>query len=302
MSKPLVFNVQRFSVHDGDGIRTSIFFKGCPLSCAWCHNPEGRSFKKELMFYEDRCTGCGACSANCPLGAVSIKNGRSFTDRKKCIACGKCVDFCIFNAREIVGEEIEVEKLAERATKDYHFYESSGGGVTLSGGEVMAQDMDYLLELLKILYKKGISVNIDTSGDVPYESLKAVLPYVDTFLYDIKALSPDIHKKYIGRSNERILDNLKRLNDEGAKINIRIPVIPGVNDGEEMEKIISFVREYLNPVKVNLLPYHKVGTDKAERIGKEATMQVFSPPSSEEMQKLADLWKGAGFKNVAIGG
>lgn len=301
MAKPLVINIQRFSIHDGDGIRTTIFFKGCPLSCAWCHNPESCSFRRELMFYEERCTGCGACAAVCPNGAIEIKDGRAVTDRKKCTGCGKCAPFCIHNAREVVGEEIEVRDLAKRAMRDFHFYESSGGGVTLSGGEVMAQDLNYLLDLMKILNKNGVSIDIDTCGDVPYERFQAVLPYVDTFLYDMKAFSSEVHRKYTGRPNERILDNLKKLTEAGAKINIRIPVVPGVNDGEEMKKTVDFAKKYLKPVRINLLPYHKVGTDKGERIGK-AGRETFTPPPGEEMEELAELWRENGFQNVVIGG
>lgn len=298
---PLVMNIQRFSIHDGDGIRTTIFFKGCPLSCAWCHNPEGCSFKRELMFYEERCVGCGACVPQCPQKAIQISDGKAVTDREVCTGCGACTASCVCSARETAGEEIPARELARRAMRDFHFYENSGGGVTLSGGEVMAQNPGYLMELLKIFQQNGISVDIDTCGDVPYERLKAVLPYTDTFLYDMKAFSSEVHKKYTGRPNGRILENLKRLTADGAKINIRIPVIPGVNDKTEMERMAAFAEKFLKPVRINLLPYHRVGTDKRLRLG-QRTGEDFTPPSGQEMEELAALWKKHGFSNVEIGG
>ena len=190
MKKPLIINIQKFSVHDGDGIRTTVFFKGCPLSCRWCHNAESRSWNRELMFFSERCSGCGRCAAVCPEKGIAVKEQE--------------------------------------------------GGVTLSGGEAMAQDMDYMENLLVRLQSEGIPVNMDTCGEAPFERFERVLPYIHTFLYDIKAVTPELHREYTGVSNERILENLKNLTLAGARVHIRVPVIPEVNgDDEEMGKIMQ---------------------------------------------------------------
>lgn len=301
VGKPLIINVQRFSVHDGDGIRTTVFFKGCPLSCAWCHNVESHSFKKELMFYQDRCQGCGACLALCSPKAIHISNGKAVTDRELCIACGSCVEACTNNAREIVGKEMTASQLADLLMRDYQFYETSGGGVTLSGGEPMAQDPEYILELVKELKDHNCSVNIDTCGHVSYHRFENLLPYIDVFLYDIKAITPEIHLEYTRRDNKLILENLVKLNSSGARINIRIPVIPGVNDGEEMDRIIEFVEKNIDPMKVSLLPYHKIGYDKAQRLGKDI-VQEFKEPSLEEMEAIKEKWMDHGITKIEIGG
>ena len=309
MKKPLIINIQKFSVHDGGGIRTTVFFKGCPLSCRWCHNAESRSWNRELMFFSERCSGCGRCAAVCPEKGIAVKEQEggmhkiAVTDRALCTACGSCTDFCISNARSIVGEEMEAEELVRILRQDRQFYEDSGGGVTLSGGEAMAQDMDYMENLLVRLQSEGIPVNMDTCGEAPFERFERVLPYIHTFLYDIKAVTPELHREYTGVSNERILENLKNLTLAGARVHIRVPVIPEVNgDDEEMGKIIRFVKEYAKPVKISLLPYHNTGKDKAVRVGAES--MEFSVPTGERMEELKALWLQAGFREgeVQIGG
>lgn len=298
MRLPNIINVQRFSIHDGDGIRTTVFFKGCPLACRWCHNPESQSFAKQLMFDKEKCTGCGACSASCG----------SAMDWEACHRaagweCGfSCVEACIWNARCVVGEQMTVEELTALLLRDRAFYERSGGGVTLSGGEVMAQDMDYLMALLKQLSREEIPVNIDTCGEAPYERFLQVMDYTDTFLYDLKAVSDDIHRAYTGKGNERILDNLKRLSRDGARINLRIPVISEVNGSDaEMERMLSFAKEFVSVTQVNLLPYHRAGSDKWSRLGME-DRDMFCPPSGERMEQLRQMWIKAGISPVHIGG
>ena len=179
--KPLVFNIQKFSTHDGDGVRTTIFFKGCPLKCRWCHNPESQRYEKELIFHHNKCVVCGKCVVKCPQQANSIVDGKLVFDRDKCTACGVCTDWCIKEAREIAGKEYTVDELVKEAKKDQIFYEQSGGGVTLSGGEVMAQNIDYIEQLCKRLHREGISVFIDTSGYTKYENLKRLIPFADVF-------------------------------------------------------------------------------------------------------------------------
>ena len=217
-----------------------VFFKGCPLSCLWCHNPESQRRPKELMVFHDRCTLCGECVKRCPAQAISLTQDKVVLDRDACTACGVCTDWCLNNAREIAGREYTVQELVKEAEKDRMFYESSGGGITLSGGEVMIQDMDFIEKLCRILHGKGYSVNIDTCGYAPYGNFKRILPFVDTFLYDIKAMDPEIHKHFMGVDNALILENLKKLNEDGASISIRIPTIDGVNADEAfMNQVIE---------------------------------------------------------------
>ena len=303
MKLPTIINIQKFSIHDGDGIRTTVFFKGCPLSCVWCHNPESQKFSKEIMFYSDRCTGCGICAMHCPQKAITIKDGLAFTNSELCNKCGLCTEYCNNEARAFIGENKTVDELVKRLTKDYMFYEESGGGITLSGGEVMCQNMDYIEELVKKLNKKGMSVDIDTSGYAPFENFERIIPYVDTFLYDMKAMNPEVHKKFIGVDNSLILENLEKLAQKKAKINIRIPVIEGVNAcDEEQDAMIKFAKEKLGYVKVNLLPYHNTGKDKYERLGRKYQDECIGKPSKERMEELKEKWNNAGFSNVKIGG
>jgi pyruvate formate lyase activating enzyme len=306
MATPYVFNIQKYSIHDGDGIRTTIFFKGCPINCAWCHNPESQRYNKELLYFRDRCNGCGKCIVKCPNGANTMgEDGRVILDRSKCNACGICADWCLGSARDMAGKEYTVKDLVKEAEKDRQFYEQSGGGITLSGGEVMVQDMDYIEQLCKILHNKGYSVNIDTCGYAPYENFKRILPYVDTFLYDIKAMDNDVHKKFIGTDNTLILENLKKLSADGAKINIRIPTIVGVNATEEfMNDVVTFLKENSIGVKqVNLLPYHNTGKHKYSKLDRDyAVGELLEKPSAESMELFQNIFVKNGFNNTKIGG
>ena len=305
MATPYVFNVQKYSIHDGDGIRTTIFFKGCPINCAWCHNPESQRFDKELLYFKDRCTGCGKCVQRCPNGANTMVDGKAELDRSKCNACGVCADWCIATARDIAGKEYTVKELVKEAEKDRQFYEESGGGITLSGGEVMSMDMDYIEQLCKILYNKGYSVNIDTCGYAPYEDYKRILPYIDTFLYDIKVMDKADHEKFIGVDNELILENLKKLSADGAKINIRIPTVKGVNATEEfMQAVVDFLKGNNISVKqVNLLPYHNTGKHKYSKLDREYdTDGIMEKPSAESMELFKNIFVKNGFNNTKIGG
>lgn len=305
MATPYVFNVQKYSIHDGDGIRTTIFFKGCPVNCAWCHNPESQRYHKELLYFKDRCTGCGKCVQHCPNGANTIIDGKAELDRSKCTVCGICTDWCLSTTRDIAGKEYTVKELVKEAEKDRQFYEQSGGGITLSGGEVMCQDMDYIEELCRILYDKGYSVNIDTCGYAPYENFKRILPYVDTFLYDIKALDKQTHEKFIGVDNTLILENLKKLSADGARINIRIPTISGVNATEEfMNSVVNFLKENsISVAQVNLLPYHNTGKHKYSKLDRDYdTEGIFEKPSEESMELFQNIFVKNGFNNTKIGG
>lgn len=302
---PYIFNIQKFSTHDGDGVRTTIFFKGCPLRCMWCHNPESQHYYKELIFHQHKCTACGRCVAKCKQGANSIVDGKIVFDRSKCTACGVCTDWCITEARELAGKEYTVDALVKEAMKDKIFYEQSGGGVTLSGGEVMAsQHMDYVEEVCRRLHENGVSVFIDTSGYTDYENLKRILPYVDVFLYDIKVMDPEDHKKYIGVDNALILDNLKKLSDEGAGLYIRLPIIQQVNATDEhIESVIHFLKENnIHARQVNLLPYHDIGKGKYASLDMEYHDDEMSVPVSELMEHFKSMFVEQGFNKVNIGG
>lgn len=301
---PFITNIQKYSIHDGDGIRTTIFFKGCPLQCRWCHNPETQKFYKQILVDAKKCTGCETCLLTCPNEAIQIVDGKAVTDAERCSACGECTTFCLRNIRELAGKEYTVRELVKEIMKDEMFYEESGGGVTLSGGEVMCMDMDFIETLVKSLCRKGVSVTIDTCGFAPYDNFKRILPYIDTFLYDIKAIDTSLHKEFTGVDNTLILDNLERLSADGAKIYIRIPVIKGVNaDTESMKSMIRWIQEHkINAAQVNLLPYHNTGSNKYNRLGTVYKGIDFETPAKEEMLNFAEMFYVAGFHNTKIGG
>jgi pyruvate formate lyase activating enzyme len=300
-----ITNIQKYSIHDGDGIRTTVFFKGCHLNCWWCHNPETQKFEPELQVDTPKCTGCGRCEAVCPEGAITIsEEGKAVTDRSKCVVCGKCENACLGNYRTLVGRNYTVKELVKICMQDQMFYEESGGGVTLSGGEVMAMDTDYIQSVVKALWREGVDVDIDTCGQAPWSNYEAILPYVHTWLYDIKVMDEEKHKKYIGMGNKVILDNLRGIAKAGARIYIRIPTIREVNgDPESMQEIIDFLKENdIRPPQVNLLPYHSTGSHKYGKLGREYPAKDLTTPTDEEMNEFVRQWNEAGFSNVKIGG
>nr|WP_300832641.1 glycyl-radical enzyme activating protein [uncultured Acetatifactor sp.] len=315
MGIPLLFNIQKYSIHDGEGIRTTVFFKGCPLSCSWCHNPESQRFEAELLFHADRCTGCGACSQACPQKAVSMESlpppdpalpGKFLPrlDRSLCQGCGACVPACPYGAREAAGKEYPLPELIRLLEKDWMFYERSGGGITLSGGEPLAQDMDYIEELARRLHASGYSVDIDTCGHVPYEHIRRVLPYVDTFLYDIKLIDPQAHLEHTGVDNRLILENLKALSADGGKIQIRLPLIDGVNATEKhLTDIISFLQDNaINPYRINLLKYHSTGSGKYARLDRLYGGASMGSPDAQWLHQAEQLFRQSGFQNIQTGG
>ena len=253
--KATIFDIERNSYVDGPGIRTTVFFKGCNLRCSWCHNPESQSAVPQMMFYKNKCTGCG-----------------------------KCTIYCHHDAREICGKEYTVDEVLKEILKDKTFYDNSGGGVTFSGGECMLQ-IDFLEEILKECKKNGIHTAVDTAGHVPFECFEQIIPYTDLFLYDVKCYDSDKHRQYTGASNELILSNLGRLLKMGIAIWVRIPIIPTVNDSEEeMLNIKKFIISCGSPEKIELLPYHAMGEHKYAAIGKQ--VQTFSVPSKEKISQL----------------
>lgn len=300
----LITNIQKYSIHDGDGIRTTVFFKGCPLQCRWCHNPETQVFGKQILVDLEKCTGCGSCASECPQQAIVVRDKKAVTDWTHCKACGICTMYCLSNIREMAGKEYTVKALLKELAKDEVFYEESGGGVTLSGGEVLCMDMEFIEALAKGLNRKGITVTIDTCGFAPYDNFKRILPYTDTFLYDIKLMDSEKHKKFTGVDNRLILENLKYLSKDGARIYLRIPVIQGVNaELETMKEIIHWLSvNQIHAAQVNLLPYHDTGRNKYNRLGKQYEGEEYRTPSQDEMKAFMELFQNAGFHNTKIGG
>lgn len=299
-----ITNIQKYSIHDGDGIRTTVFFKGCHLRCAWCHNPETQRFEPELQIDHAKCVGCGHCAAVCPEHAIRIEDGKAVLDRSLCKVCGACEDACVLNLRTLVGHNYTVKELVKKILQDQMFYEESGGGVTLSGGEVMAADREYLEQLCKALHREGIDITIDTCGEAPLENFEAIEPYVHTWLYDIKVIDNEIHKKYMGRGNEKILENLLYLAGKGANIYLRIPTVPECNGTKEaMQDIIDWLKEHdVRPTKVFLLPYHSTGSHKYAKLGRPYPGADLTVPSDELMDELAEYFRAAGYSQVQIGG
>lgn len=254
-----VFDIQRFSTHDGPGIRTTVFLKGCPLRCLWCHNPEGIDYNKVIGYYKDSCIGCGECIKLCENKALSMQNGNINVDRNKCIGCGKCLSSCDAGALRIYGKEMTAQQVVAEILKDKSFYEN-GGGVTVSGGEPLSQP-DFTYELLHLCKQKGINTAVETCGYAKWDNLNKLTEVCDLFLYDIKCITPKLHKDGTGADNKIILENLKRLSGS-SKIIVRIPVIPQFNDNiKEMSKLSYFLKD-INIAGVELLPFHSFASQK----------------------------------------
>ena len=274
-----IFEIKRFAVHDGDGVRTTVFFKGCTLKCVWCHNPEGIPVKPQLSYLRDKCIGCGECVSACPTGAHQMTDKGHIFERAKCIGCGKCEDACLGEALKLYGRKVTVEELMPKLLEDRDFYENSGGGVTLSGGECLMQ-ADFCAELLCALKKENIHTAVDTCGHISREAIDKVMPYTDVFLYDFKAYAPDVHKRCTGHTNELILENLRYIDSCGKKIEIRIPYVPEYNSGE-LEKIGEFLATLKNLTKVRVLPYHNYAGSKYDALEMENTLPAVELPSKE---------------------
>lgn len=266
----IIFDIQRFSIYDGPGIRTNVFFKGCNLRCLWCHNPESQRREPELMFYASNCVGCGKCAGICD---------KAFTP--ECTACGRCAAVCTHGARKISGRLITSDEVVSTVMRDLEYYRTSGGGVTLSGGEPLLQP-DFALDILKKCKENGINTAIETAANVDPRVFESVLPFVDTVLCDIKCIDSELHRRLTGVPNTLILQNAEMLKKSGVNIVFRTPVIPGLNDGE-VKKIAAFA----GGTGLELLAYHKTGCGKYKALGREYSIDDIEPPTTEEMTALA---------------
>lgn len=298
--KAIITDIQRFSVHDGPGIRTLIFFKGCPLRCKWCQNPETYSPNKEIMYMAETCIGCTACVGICPQGGITW-NGTSFvTNRSACICCGKCADICPTYARKLIGKEYTVDELVEISLSDMVFYKNSGGGVTLSGGEVTMQ-AQFAAELLRELKKNSINTAIETCGYAKEEDFCLVVQNTDYILFDIKHIDPQRHKEFVGVDNKLILSNLRVAVDMGKRIYVRLPLIPDVNDDEATLKGIADVCNEMGLRDVHILPFHQAGQSKWHGLEKDYYFEGKKSMDKVTPEKARELFEARGI-SVNIGG
>lgn len=285
MIKGTVFNIQKFSVNDGPGIRTTVFLKGCPLRCLWCHNPESKSAKPEIFYNARKCIGCGKCAVVCEYECHRFETGEHVFERDNCTACGKCVEACSPQALELAGTEKTVDEVIADVLKDKAFYDNSGGGITISGGEPMFQ-FEFTYELLKEAKNKGLHTCIETCGYAREEDYKKISKLVDIFLFDYKETDPGKHKEYTGVSNELILKNLKMLDELGCKTVLRCPIIPTLNNRDDhFEGIAITANSLKNVLEINIEPYHPLGSGKSEMLGKDYAFKDLSFTDNGEVEQ-----------------
>jgi pyruvate formate lyase activating enzyme len=292
-----VFDIKRYSIHDGPGIRTTVFLKGCSLGCLWCHNPESVAAGPELMHWPGRCVRCHACVAACPKGAIAKDAaGAIMIDRHKCDVCGQCAEACLYDATQVVGREMSVGEVMDEVEKDRVFYEQSGGGVTLSGGDPAVQAA-FAEALLDACRERGLRTAVDTAGLTRNGALDRLAAKSDLILFDLKLMDDARHGEFTGVSNAPILNNLERLAAAGSEIWVRIPLIRGVNDDDgNIRRTIDFLRSLRTIKRVGLLPYHSGGMEKARRINKESDFRRFETPSEERIAAIEAAFREAGFE------
>lgn len=297
----MIFDVKRYAIHDGPGIRTTVFLKGCPLKCLWCHNPEGIAREQEFMWWKERCTVCRDCQDVCTRGAISFSDDSLLLDQVECDLCGACVDVCHSQALKLVGKEMTVTQVIKEIEKDMVFYDESGGGVTFSGGEPLMQP-NFLLNLLNACKELGIHTSVDTCGYANLDILLKISKHVDLFLYDLKVINDEKHMKFTGVSNKLILENLEKLSKNGQKVIVRFPLVPGVNDEEkDIIELGAFVSSLKSAKELSILPYHKAGFEKLKRLRKPIDLFFMShSPSAETLIEIEEKLKGFGLQ-IQIG-
>ena len=309
MDSLLIFNIQKYCVHDGPGIRTVVFFQGCPMRCRWCANPESHEFEPELMIYPDKCIGCGRCRSVCGSGCfLTDENGEIRFERRKCISCGNCAEVCYAGSRCMSGKLMTLDEIKKNVDRDMVFYKNSGGGITFSGGEPMCFP-DQIYELAEYYKKQGVTTAVETCGYVPFENFEKVLPYIDLVMYDLKIMDDEKHIKYTGGSNKQILENLRKISQK-VRIVVRIPIIPGINDSDEdidqFGKFITELNSHITELNsridtIHILPYHNFGLNKYDALGKEYLLYDIKSPSHECMEDIKSRLELFGFKVITGG-
>jgi pyruvate formate lyase activating enzyme len=300
----LIFDIRKYTLHDGPGVRTTVFFKGCPLSCLWCCNPESQASRPELVWVAERCLGCDLCLAECPAGALKTADaGAKAVDRERCERCGRCAERCPGEALNLIGRWVTVGEVLAEVMRDALYFESSGGGLTLSGGEPLAQP-DFAAELLR-RYKheeKGESTAVETCGHVAWPVFERIAAEVDLFLFDIKHMDPAAHRRLTGRDNRLILENARRLAQAGRALVIRLPLIAGINDPREnLEATADFARSLPGVTRIDLLPYHRLGEPKYRRLEREYALGKLPSLPEERVAQVRRILERRGLE-VRIGG
>jgi len=290
LAEGVVFHIQRYSVHDGPGIRTTVFLKGCPLECAWCHNPESQPFGPTLMLYPERCGVCRACVEVCPEGGIGDP-AEGLRQSERCTRCGACVEACVGEARRMAGRRMSVAEVVREAERDLLFYEESGGGVTLSGGEPVSQP-EFALALLEALRARGLHTALDTCGYAPPEVFARVAAAADLVLFDVKAVDAERHRQWTGRTNEWILENLRALARGGRPARVRLPLVAGVNDSDEELAAVGRLVAECGLRNLDVLPYHRTGSAKHERLGSRAV--EFEEMTGEQVAAAMERLAGFG--------
>ena len=294
MTKGVIFNIQRFSLHDGPGIRTTVFFKGCPLSCRWCHNPEGIDAALQLAANAVKCIACGACIAVCPAGALALNEHKQVeVNYGLCTFCRKCADLCPTQTLEVIGREVPVKELKAELLKDRIIFEESGGGVTVSGGEPFSQP-EFLVALLKDLKEEHVHTAVDTSGCAPWKAIEDTAKWTDLFLYDLKLIDSAQSARYTGVSGTEIRRNLMKMIAHGYHLLVRVPLIPTVNDSREHLALLGEFLQKSGAVDVELLAYHRLGVSKRHRLGQRYLLPDLAEPSGDEMKAAAGFLKQYG--------
>lgn len=297
----MIFDIKRYAIHDGPGIRTTVFFKGCPLRCEWCHNPESWETGRERGLRAGRCVACGSCIGACPHQAISLAGDQPTTDDKRCTLYGACVDVCVAEARQIIGRRVEVGDLISEIEKDLIFYDESGGGVTFSGGEPLMQP-EFLLGLLLECKARDIHTAVDTSCHARSEVIDGVSPHVDLFLCDLKHMDSGSHERGSGAPNGMILDNIRRIAAAGRNIILRLPLVPGFNDDDlNLEATGKFAASLGAVVQIDVLPYNSGGSAKSARLASQRSTLKATPPEDKQLKRAAEKLRSFGL-TVGIGG